>query len=342
MAQEIYGQLIEALRAGGRAAVVSRYAADGAISKRVVAEADAGAWAEAMAAGGLPDAVVDGPVAAAPTEGGGLMVVETYLPKPRLIILGGGHIALALSQMAKLVDFSVLVFDDRPSFANRERFPSADEVVMDDFTRLFERVRIRPTDFVCIVTRGHKHDQECLEGVLKGAPPAYTGMIGSRRRVAIVMKQLEAAGYDRAALEKVHTPIGVSIGAVTPAEISVSIMAEVISVLRAGPSGGAAAGCDIETAEALAREGGGMDALLTILDTHGPVPRETGAKMAMTYEGRIIGTIGGGCAESGVMQEARAVIRGGGWKTTEVDMTDTAEEDGMVCGGHMRVLIEKI
>ncbi|MDR1815086.1 MAG: XdhC family protein [Clostridiales Family XIII bacterium] len=335
--QDLYKELLAALADGERAAVVSAYGPDGATEKTVVRASDAEGWGGVERLASFEGAVTDGPLTHVPADGG-LTVIERYLPKPRLVILGGGHIALALSQMAKLAEFSVLVFDDRPAFASKERFPFADEVIMDDFTKLFERVKIRETDYVCIVTRGHKHDQECLEGVLKGTEPAYTGMIGSRRRVAIVMKQLEDAGYDRAALDLVHTPIGLKIGAVTPAEISVSILAEIISVFRAKNN----LTCDIETAEALAAGGAGMDALLTILETHGSVPRETGAKMAMTYEGRILGTIGGGCAESDVMHDARTVIREGGWRLKTVDMTGTAEEDGMVCGGQMQVLIERI
>ncbi|MCL2493096.1 MAG: XdhC family protein [Clostridiales bacterium] len=366
--KELYRELLSALAEGGRAAVVSRYGSggDGTVQKEVAREADAVRWAEISALAASPGAVSDGPVVHIPPSAGGteLVVIETYLPKPRLVILGGGHIALALTKMAKLCEFSALVFDDRPMFASPERFPDADTVIMDDFSRVFERVNIRETDYVVIVTRGHKHDQECLEGVLKGASPAYTGMIGSRRRTAIVLKQLEAAGYPRAALENVHTPIGLKIGAVTPAEISVAILAEAIgyrrggaavcaadaageainsagALHRAGPDPGEEAGCDFETAELLARHGEDMDALLTILETHGSVPRETGAKMAMSYAGGLLGTIGGGCAEAGVMQDARTVIREGGTLIREIDMTDTAEEDGMVCGGRMRILIEK-
>jgi xanthine dehydrogenase accessory factor len=278
-------------------------------------------------------------------------MVERYSPKPRIVILGGGHIALALTKMAKLTDFHVTVFDDRPMFANPGRFPEADEVICDDFSRAMERVKVLPSDYVVIVTRGHKHDTECLEGVLSGARPAYTGMIGSRRRVTIVMKQLADAGYPQELLDGVHSPIGLKIDAVTPAEISVAILAEIIQVKRAGfdikgARAAAAHGseinlsCDIEIAEWLARHGDEADALLTILTTKGPVPRETGAKMAISYEGKTAGTIGGGCAESDVMQDARAVIREGGWMAKAVDMTDSAEDDGMVCGGTMTVIIE--
>jgi len=243
--------------------------------------------------------------------------------------------------MAKACEFYTLVFDDRPMFANEERFPAADEVICDDFSRLMERIGIRASDYVVIVTRGHKHDQECLEGVLKGDAPVYTGMIGSRRRVAIVMKQLADAGYTKERLDAIYSPIGLRIGAVTPQEISVSILSEIIRVKRVDLADTESYSCDLETAASLAEHGDTADALLTVLKTQGSVPRETGAKMSMTYEGSIIGTIGGGCAESGVMHDARTLIREGGWRATTVDMTDSAEEDGMVCGGQMTVLIER-
>jgi xanthine dehydrogenase accessory factor len=379
--KELYARLVDELAAGHAAAVLSRYyaaagsgsaAAGKEVEKTLYSEGDAEAWAELQKIIAKQGVVCDGPVAyikeydaqgddgeTAAGEGNGasapppaLLTVENYLPKPRMIVLGGGHIALALTKMAKLADFYVTVFDDRPAFANPARFPDADDVICDDFSRVMERIGVRSSDYVVIVTRGHKHDTECLEGVLKGVTPAYTGMIGSRRRVAIVLKQLEAAGYDKGLLGEVHTPIGLKIGAVTPAEISVAILAEVIGVKRkgfdkAGARAKAAHGMDInltsdiEIAEWLAKHGEEADALLTILTTNGPVPRETGAKMAISYEGRTAGTIGGGCAESDVISDARTIIREGGWMTKTIDMTDSAEEDGMVCGGTMTVVIEK-
>ena len=348
--RDFYKELMDRLACGMKAVVESTYLPGGAVTKRIIAEApepvapaEHGLPADEVAASqtAAPEAVTDGPVTHSFGEDGALTVRELYLPRPRLIILGGGHIALALTEMAKACGFAPLVYDDRPMFANEDRFPCADEVICDDFSRLFDRVKIRAADYVVIVTRGHKHDQECLEGVLKGEPPAYTGMIGSRRRVAIVMKQLEVAGYPKGRLGDVHSPIGLRIGAVTPAEISVSILAELIQVRRVKLAAEQGATCDLETASRLAERGENMDAIITILKTQGSVPRETGAKMGMSYEGTIIGTIGGGCAESGLMQDARAIIREGGWRMATVDMTDTAEEDGMVCGGQMTVLIER-
>ena len=335
--KELYKGLMAILAEGRDASVVTVCKPDGSVVKRATACQDPLALPEFGSAEGI---IADGPVAHSFAPDGTLSVAEHYLPRPRLVILGGGHIALALSQMAKACDFNILVFDDRPMFANTARFPAADEVICDDFSRVFERVGIRASDYVVIVTRGHKHDRECIEGVLKGVTPAYTGMIGSRRRIAIVMKQLAGDGYPKERLDDVHSPIGLRIGAVTPAEISVSILAEIIQVKRVERAEKDALSCDLETATRLAECSGAADALITILETHGSVPRETGAKMSMSYEGAIIGTIGGGCAESGIIQDARKLIREGGWRIVTVDMTDTAEEDGMVCGGRMTVLLE--
>lgn len=334
----LYENLLEMLNNGDNAAVISTYSGN-IINKKVVCESDETAWKEMSDICNNESAITDGPVCYLEDDEK-LTLVEQYMPKPRVIILGGGHIALPLTQIAKLADFDVLVFDDRPMFANKDRFPYADEVICDDFSKLFERVKIRKNDYVVIVTRGHKHDSECLEGVIKSGKPAYTGMIGSKRRVAIVMKQLEDAGYPKERLEEIYSPIGINIGAVTPAEISICIVAQLINVKRNGDKHTDNYSCDIEIAELLAEKGDNVDALITILSTSGSVPRETGAKMSMTYEGTIMGTIGGGCAESGIMQEARTIIREGNYRIETVDMTDTAEEDGMVCGGHMKVLIE--
>jgi xanthine dehydrogenase accessory factor len=350
----LYEELTAALAAGYRAAVRTEYRTitdAGKLKrlltdKRLITEAEQAAWQdlETKLYGTGTGFMHDGPVSHRTAEEDGLgvlTVVERYAPKPRLLILGGGHIALALVRMAKLIEFSVTVFDDRPMFANPGRFPEADEVICDDFSRVFERLNVRSTDYVVIVTRGHKHDTECLEGVLRGTPPTYIGMIGSRRRVAIVLKQLRDQGFDEDSVAQVHSPIGLAIGAVTPAEISVSIISEIIEVKRKGKGLTAGQTCETDITEWLAEHGDEADALITILTSTGSVPRETGAKMAINYQGNTSGTIGGGCAEGDVIHRARTVIREGGFELEVIDMTDTAEEDGMVCGGTLTVVIEK-
>jgi xanthine dehydrogenase accessory factor len=340
--QELYVQLLEALKRGASAAVVSHYGSDGSVDKRMVSTEKPDAWLELEEFLAQPGMVMSGPVTSHVAEDGGLTVIERYHTKSRLLILGGGHIALALVQMAKLVEFEVVLYDDRPAFANTERFPHADKVICDGFDRLVERLDFRENDYVVIVTRGHQHDFECLEAVLAGPEPVYTGMIGSKRRVAIVKGQLKEAGFDEHRLARIHAPIGLRIGALTPAEIAVSIMAEIIAVKRLEHADVSYLSCDLTVVEALASSPKAVEAMITVYDTTGSVPIDTGAKLSMTYEGDITGTIGGGCSEAGAMQVAREVIRTGGWRTHTIDLADSAEEDGMVCGGEMRVIIERV
>lgn len=162
--------------------------------------------------------------------------IDVQRRAPELIIVGGGHIAVPLAQMASLCEFSVTVLDDRPSFASRERFPTAQKVIA---APLRETVRALPIDsdtFIVLVTRGHSHDVECLLEVLD-RPAAYIGMIGSQRRVNAVFELLaDEQGIDPAKFDRVYAPIGVAIGALTPAEIAISILAELINVLRVGPA----------------------------------------------------------------------------------------------------------
>jgi xanthine dehydrogenase accessory factor len=162
--------------------------------------------------------------------------VEVQRRAPELLIVGAGHIAMPLAQMASLCDFAVTVLDDRPSFANKERFPTARRVIA---APLRETVRDLPMDadtFIVLVTRGHSHDVECLLEVLD-RPVAYIGMIGSQRRVDAVFELLSTEkGIDPTRFDRVHAPIGIAIGARTPAEIAVCITAEMINVLRGGPA----------------------------------------------------------------------------------------------------------
>lgn len=159
-------------------------------------------------------------------------------PSQRLIVLGGGHIAIPLAQMGKLLNFEVTVIDDRPSFANPGRFPEADVVVCQDFKGALRELEIDNNTYVIIVTRGHRYDQTCLEELLNKPQAAYLGMIGSRRKVATIMSNLQEEGYRQDLLDRVYTPIGLDIGAQSPEEIAVSIMAEIIMVNRYGFSQG--------------------------------------------------------------------------------------------------------
>jgi xanthine dehydrogenase accessory factor len=159
--------------------------------------------------------------------------LEVVEPQPTLIVVGAGHIAVPLAQMGKMLSFEVIVLDDREKFANRERFPDADQVIADDFGPSLASLKITRTTYIVIITRGHQYDEEALMEVAE-SPAAYIGMIGSRRRVQAVRDNLAAVGFDPAKVDRVRAPIGLEIGAETPEEIAVSIMAEMIAVRRGG------------------------------------------------------------------------------------------------------------
>lgn len=159
--------------------------------------------------------------------------VDLAVPAPQLIIFGGGHISQSLAAMGSMIGFQVTVLDDRPLFANRERFPTARQVLCKPFEEAVLEVPITRASYVVIVTRGHRSDETCLRGVLH-SPAGYIGMIGSRRRVGGVMSRLVEDGEPAHLVRRVHSPIGLDIGAQTPEEIAVSILAEIINVRRGG------------------------------------------------------------------------------------------------------------
>jgi xanthine dehydrogenase accessory factor len=266
-----------------------------------------------------------------------------FMPPERLIILGGGHVAQPVCRIAAMLNYAVTVVDDRPTFANQKRFPDAKQVICDAFPNAIQNLKIRPLDYVCVVTRGHRYDADCLRVLLPGSFPAYLGMIGSRRRVAGLMKLLRDEGFDSHKLDAIHAPIGLDINAQTPAEIAISICAELVAVRRKNANREAVlpqANADMEVLRFLAN-GDGPRAMLLVLSTRGSTPVEAGALMAIDPIGRSFGTIGGGCSENAVMLKARRLLGSGKSEVTEVDMTnEVAEDEGMVCGGTMRVLIE--
>lgn len=268
---------------------------------------------------------------------------EPFYKEERLIILGGGHIALPLVEFASRLGFHIVVVDDRLSFANQGRFPLAHEVICDDFANALHQLEVNSSDYVIIITRGHRHDVHCLKAICKGEKPSYLGMIGSKRRVTIIKDTLIEEGYDKDRINAIHTPIGLSIGAITPEEISISIMAEVIAHKRLGLKDKKTrnqSDMDYDLLDRLAFEEEAKT-VVTVIETKGSTPRGAGAKMIVYRDGTIIGSIGGGCSEAAVLQTARAMIGSNTYKVIPVDLTgDGAEEEGMVCGGVMTVLLE--
>ena len=152
------------------------------------------------------------------------------------VVFGGGHVSQPLVQMLSLLDFSVTVVDDRPEFANQGRFPSAQKVICDSFHQSFEQLSIGADTAVIIVTRGHRYDMECLRATMD-SNARYLGMIGSKRRIREVLHLLREEGAPAGLEKRLKAPIGFNIKAETPAEIAVSIVAEVVATFRGSISG---------------------------------------------------------------------------------------------------------
>lgn len=164
--------------------------------------------------------------------------IEVQHSLPELVIVGAGHIARPLCRIGSMIGFRVTVMDDRSEFANERWFPDADRVVVVDYNDPFEQIAVGADSYIVLVTRGHKYDYDCIQQLLSlESQPAYLGMIGSRRRVRAAFEALVGDGVDPQRLADVHAPIGLDIGAETPEEIALAIVAELVAVRRGGSGG---------------------------------------------------------------------------------------------------------
>lgn len=268
--------------------------------------------------------------------------IEHLKRQAHLVICGGGHVSQQVIKLAGKVGFHVTVLEDRPYFADRAREAGADLVLCDAFEKSLQGIAGTPDTYFLVVTRGHRFDRACLEQILK-KPYAYVGMMASRGRSAFLKKQMAGDGFDRKALDEMHTPVGLSIHAETPEEIAVSIVAELIQIKNQTKK---TAGYDSLLMEYLTgvKEQGQPKVLATIIARRGSAPRSIGTKMLLLGDGRIIGTIGGGCMESEVQHQCLRLLREENEKSRIVcaDMTvSQAEDEGMVCGGTIDVFLEK-
>ena len=270
---------------------------------------------------------------------------RAFLPPCRLILLGGGHVSQPLCRYAADLEFGVTVVDDRPSFANAARFPDAEHVVCDSFVKAINELAITRYDFVCVITRGHRYDAVCLRQIFAGVMPRYLGLIGSKRRTIELFHMLEEEGFGRALIDRVHTPIGLPIGAETPKEIAISILAELIQQRSSRSAEREAERLALTSHEPellhYLSENREPCALAVVVEKRGSTPVPTGAVMAVNPLGGIVGTVGGGCGEHEILKHALETLRTGQARLVELDMSnDVAEEEGMVCGGRMWVWIE--
>lgn len=280
-------------------------------------------------------------------EAEGETYIRSFRPKERLILLGGGHIAQPLCRYGADLGFAVTIVDDRPSFANQSRFPEAQAVICDAFPSALRTIEIKETDYVAVITRGHRCDADCLQIILAGPFPRYLGMIGSKRRITELFQLLEQDGISRSMLDRIHAPIGLPINALTTKEIAISIIAELIQCRRqdtmrqSRESILVSEDIDLPMLTFLTRKQ--QVALLVVYETRGSTPVKAGAMMGVDRDFQTVGTIGGGCSEHAVLMDAYRLIGTGAQRCMTVDMSgDVAEEEGMVCGGQMEVWITDV
>ncbi|MBM3725727.1 MAG: xanthine dehydrogenase [Acidobacteria bacterium] len=168
--------------------------------------------------------------------GGQLNVfVEPVIPQPRALIFGAGHISKSLSKIAAMAGFETVVVDNREQFANAERFPEAAEIHAEEYEDVFPKLGVHSATYLIIVTRGHRDDMRVLRWAVT-TDAKYIAMIGSKRKVISVIRELEKEGISKSAFERIFAPMGFEVGAITPEEIAVSVVAEMIAMRRGADS----------------------------------------------------------------------------------------------------------
>ena len=251
----------------------------------------------------------------------------------RLIICGGGHVAAALSKIGAILDFELTIIDDRPEFANENRFPEAQQIICKPYSEALKEVEPSPNNYYVIVTRDPLYDRDCLETILN-EPFAYAGMIGNRHKISMVMDALLEGGCTQAQLNRIHAPIGLDIGAQTPAEIAVCIAAEIIQTKQSTDANTCVPDAILNELAQAAQP----LAMATIIDKQGSAPRSIGTKMLIRADGEQFGTIGGGCSEAQVGNAAAQVLASGKPVIQKFEVT----KPGMACGGVITVFIEPV
>lgn len=279
---------------------------------------------------------------------GGTEYTRVFRPKERVIILGGGHISQELSVLAARLGFYVVVVDDREEYASVSRFPDASSVICAEFEDAIDGLRITAKDYVVIVTRAHQYDAQCIRAVLSECMPYYLGLLGSKRRTQGLIASLKDEGLNADWLDGINTPIGLDIGALTVEEIAVSITAQMIQYRRRDTKNKKNTNQFVEelfnedvVASIVSNDE--PKALLVVYDTIGSSPVKSGSFMTVSGPMKTMGTIGGGAAENLAINKAIDIIGTGKEEIVTVDMNPkTALDEGMICGGTMKIYIKDL
>lgn len=268
---------------------------------------------------------------------------ERFGAVPQLVVCGGGHVAVSVVQLAKLLGLPVLAIEDRPEYAQQLQAAGADPAFCQPFEQALAQVPGGAETYFVVVTRAHMFDVVCLREILK-KPAAYVGMMGSRGRSGLVRRQLLEAGLDAARVEALHAPIGLAIGAKTAEEIALSILAQIVEVKNARPQSEGFSAALLNAMKKADRDGTPA-VLATIIARHGSTPREVGAKMLVLPDGTTVGSVGGGIMEYHTTQAAQALLADETALQRTVQFTTDGKNDDAAlaaCGGSMELLLRRL
>lgn len=262
-------------------------------------------------------------------------MTEYIKAEPHIVIFGAGHVSKALYECARLISMEVTVIDERSETANRERFPEA-EVICMPYDEFFSSSHSFFRPYFVIMTHGHAYDSKALEWCLR-QPSSYIGMIGSKGKVAATYQKMLEKGFPQAELDYVHSPVGIKIGAITPEEIAVSILAEIISVFRS-----------IKTAFTISEEylssvSNKTGVSARIIRKSGSAPRSVGSELFYSAsDDSFYGTVGGGAVEKATEDECRRLWKSGE-KSRIIHYNLSAKGDlSMICGGDVDMLFSRV
>lgn len=283
--------------------------------------------------------------AAGVCEIGGVRVfAERFGAVPQLVICGGGHVAISVVRLAKLLGLPVLAIDDREEYAQMLRDAGADKVICLPFEQALQQVLGGEETYFVVVTRAHEFDVTCLQQILQ-KPAAYVGMMGSRGRAQLVCRQLLEQGVDAQRVEALYAPIGLSIGSQTAEEIALSIMAQIVSIKNQRIRTEGFPPILLEAMHA-ADKANQPEVLATIIARHGSTPREVGAKMLISPDGQTAGSVGGGIMEHRTILAAQEMLAENSLQHSRVVhfSADGQNADAAIaaCGGSMELLLEKV
>lgn len=254
-------------------------------------------------------------------------VIECIKHKPIIYIFGGGNVALALSNICKICNFYVVVFDQRKELAHKNRFINADEVICDNFINIFKTYKFKNNAYYVIATNTQQNDQKCLQEIIQ-KNYEYIGMLGSKQKSSMILSNLEKNNYPKEQLSKIYTPIGFSINAQSPEEIAISILAQIIEIKNSKNI----QECYLDFFKYVKPP----CILCTIISTTGSCPRKIGCKMIVYEDGSIYNTIGGGNLEVTVINKAKKLF------TSNDNYTFLDYVDANQSSTKIQILLEKI